>query len=272
MAPDQSLILGAPGILGWKGSVIHYTDGQGPPRVLPNGERDLNSNTFANSFVARPELETWLEYNTYFGYAVGSGKFFTENSAGSDIQYVAGAPRGKDMAGEVTVFNFPETQNEPLKLIQRIIGQQVYSYFGSVISAVDLNGDGLDDLIIGAPRYTSPFRRPKLPVAFAAGKEPSGETSADSGGKVELNGGSPPQFGVKIPGAFSQGDEGAAFVYISTGVSVPMAINLQSSASFHVLSSCLANHFRVRLNTKKQYKVIANRGHSLALQSHQQGI
>ena len=191
----------------------------------------MNSNTFAKSFVAQPELEKWLKNDTYFGYAVSSGKFFGESSdEGSDIQYVAGAPRGGDMAGVVTVFSFPGTENEPLRRIQVIEGRQDHSYFGSVITVVDLNGDGLDDLIVGAPRYTSPFRRPKLPVLFGAGKPTSGSSSTvtdgtgnDDGGKVQSAEGSAPQFGVKIPVAFSHGDEGAAFVYISTGVSTVWA-------------------------------------------------
>lgn len=37
-----------------------------------------------------------------------------------------------------------------------ITGEQIGAYFGYSMCALDVDGDGLDDLIIGAPMYTTP--------------------------------------------------------------------------------------------------------------------
>ena len=39
--------------------------------------------------------------------------------------------------------------------IKNVTGDQLGAYFGYCVAASDLNGDGLDDLIIGAPMYTN---------------------------------------------------------------------------------------------------------------------
>jgi hypothetical protein len=39
---------------------------------------------------------------------------------------------------------------------QNITGEQIGSYFGYSLCVVDVDGDGKDDLIIGAPMYTTP--------------------------------------------------------------------------------------------------------------------
>lgn len=43
-----------------------------------------------------------------------------------------------------------------LRNIQNISGEQLGAYFGYCLCAADIDGDGLDDLIVGAPLYTIP--------------------------------------------------------------------------------------------------------------------
>lgn len=38
--------------------------------------------------------------------------------------------------------------------LQNITGEQIGAYFGYSLAAVDMDGDKLDDLVIGAPMYT----------------------------------------------------------------------------------------------------------------------
>lgn len=39
---------------------------------------------------------------------------------------------------------------------QNLTGEQMGAYFGYALASGDIDGDGLDDLIIGAPMYTLP--------------------------------------------------------------------------------------------------------------------
>lgn len=39
---------------------------------------------------------------------------------------------------------------------QNISGEQMGAYFGYAVATGDIDGDGLDDLIVGAPMYTVP--------------------------------------------------------------------------------------------------------------------
>ncbi|KAH0621555.1 hypothetical protein JD844_022967 [Phrynosoma platyrhinos] len=61
----------------------------------------------------------------YKGYAVGAGHFLSPNST----EIIGGAPQ-QEQTGKLG------------------------SYFGSTVCAVDLNGDGLSDLLVGAPMYS----------------------------------------------------------------------------------------------------------------------
>lgn len=59
-------------------------------------------------------------------------------------------PRGGGLLGKVILFSWN------LTIQHNITGEQLGAYFGYSICVVDVDGDGLDDLIIGAPMYTVP--------------------------------------------------------------------------------------------------------------------
>lgn len=133
---DQ-LVLGTPGFSNWEGSVVRY-------------QADITDDNF------RPPVPLSTKTkDTYKGYSVATGKIFR----GTDVSIVMGAPRSNDYKGEVFLFDFDAPWNGRATQIQaRLYGGQMCEYFGASLLAVDLDkdGDGVDDLLVGAPMYTHP--------------------------------------------------------------------------------------------------------------------
>jgi hypothetical protein len=56
---------------------------------------------------------------------------------------------------QVYLFDFPDNhEDEDLKIIRDLDGTQMGEYFGGALCVVDLNGDRLDDLVVGAPQFS----------------------------------------------------------------------------------------------------------------------
>ncbi|KAM9614902.1 integrin alpha-E isoform 1-T1 [Morphnus guianensis] len=122
----QVLMFGAVGAFDWSGGILLY---------------DLATKTavFLNESKEAAEEAKKAKYS-YLGYSVAV--VHTEYGP----LYVAGAPR-HSMRGKVLVF-----QDNRLK--QTLQGEQVGSYFGSELCPLDVNHDGVTDLLlVGAPFY-----------------------------------------------------------------------------------------------------------------------
>jgi len=131
-----------------------------------------------------------LAFGYVSGFSLSSGYFVnTTNTKNTNQQYVTGVPRADDLLGKVLIFQFPNEKNGTMDILIELVGTQVGAYFGSSIAVVDINGDGYDDLIIGAPRHS--VEQSKWGIA---------KKSLDS----------------RREGGY--GDEGAVFIYISDGV------------------------------------------------------
>uniref|UniRef100_A0A3B5MXR6 Integrin alpha 4 n=1 Tax=Xiphophorus couchianus TaxID=32473 RepID=A0A3B5MXR6_9TELE len=121
------IIVGAPGSSYWMGSVVVY-------------------NTSSNSMSVYQDDETGaVSYGSYLGYAVGAGHFQSPSS----IEVVGGAPQ-YNQKGKAFIFS---TENSKIW-----VSFQLGSYFGSSVCVVDLNADGLSDLLVGAPMATGTSR------------------------------------------------------------------------------------------------------------------
>ncbi|XP_059144978.1 integrin alpha-3-like [Physella acuta] len=86
----------------------------------------------------------------YTGYSVKLGSL-----CGVDVFkcLVTGAPN-KNLTGEVTIYSWRNRSDSSLQQIQVLRGQQVWAYFGYSVGTVDVDQDGTDELLVGAPYHT----------------------------------------------------------------------------------------------------------------------
>nr|XP_060496691.1 integrin alpha-9-like [Panthera onca] len=126
---EELVVMGAPGSFYWAGTV----------KVL-----NLTDNTY---FKLNDEAIMNRRY-TYLGYAVTAGSF----SRPSTTDVVGGAPQDEGV-GKVYIFRADRRSGTLIKIFQAS-GKKMGSYFGSSLCAVDLNADGLSDLLVGAPMFS----------------------------------------------------------------------------------------------------------------------
>uniref|UniRef100_A0A8D2KRC2 Integrin alpha-2 n=1 Tax=Varanus komodoensis TaxID=61221 RepID=A0A8D2KRC2_VARKO len=129
------LLLGAVGAYGWNGTVIQQTEKQDiifPYQSFQKVLQDGNQ-------------------TSYLGYSMAV--LSMENM----VYFVAGAPRS-NYTGRVVVYEVDVHGNVTIIHSQR--GEQIGSYFGSVICSVDINRDSVTDvLLVGAPMFMNGFKK-----------------------------------------------------------------------------------------------------------------
>lgn len=158
--PDDptEMIIGAPGVFNWKGSVIRIKDASDiSPGIISRRRRRRQARTsdhqmFTTSFVLNPHYTANIHDFDLMGYAITSGTFLKEDQ----LCYASGAPRGANSYGKVFIFTFPQLESESLNILAEWQGTQLGEYFGAALVAADINGDGLSDLVVGSPMYSLP--------------------------------------------------------------------------------------------------------------------
>ncbi|NWS06674.1 ITA11 protein, partial [Motacilla alba] len=134
---EDGILLGAVGAYDWNGAVLKETSSG---KVIPLRE------SYLQEFP-----EELKNHGAYLGYTVSSVV-----STKHERIYVAGAPRFNH-TGKVILFNMHSNRN--LTIHQALKGEQIGSYYGSEISSLDVNGDGVTDvLLVGAPMFFSEGR------------------------------------------------------------------------------------------------------------------
>lgn len=125
---ENTVFFGAPGAYNWKGNSY----------MIQRKDWDLFEYSFKD-----PEQTG----NRYIGYSIQVGSAILHPT---DITIVTGAPRHEHV-GAVLLLS-QETGGD-LRRKKMLEGTQVGAYFGSSLALADLNNDGWQDLLVGAPYY-----------------------------------------------------------------------------------------------------------------------
>ncbi|XP_006832535.1 PREDICTED: integrin alpha-3 isoform X1 [Chrysochloris asiatica] len=125
---QNTVYFGAPGAYNWKGNSY----------MIQRKDWDLSEYSYK---------DTEDKGNLYIGYTVQVGSAILHPT---DNTIVTGAPRHEHVGA---VFLLSQETGGDLRKRQVLEGTQVGAYFGSAIALADLNNDGWQDLLVGAPHY-----------------------------------------------------------------------------------------------------------------------
>ncbi|XP_007949729.1 integrin alpha-1 [Orycteropus afer afer] len=124
------VMLGAVGAYDWNGTVVMQKADQ---IIIPENMTFNVKSTKKNEPLA-----------SYLGYTVNSA------TVPGDVLYIAGQPR-YNHTGQVIIYRM---EDRDIKILQTLSGEQIGSYFGSVLTTVDIDKDSMTDiLLVGAPMY-----------------------------------------------------------------------------------------------------------------------
>ncbi|XP_026060150.1 integrin alpha-6b isoform X2 [Carassius auratus] len=139
------LVFGAPGAYNWKGLVRMEQKNSslwdqnifddGPYEVGDEGRLDAD-------LVPVPA-------NSYLGFSLDSGKMLTKRG---QLTIVAGAPRANH-SGAVVLLKKDDVKSSMLTAEYTLEGPGLASSFGYDLAVLDINGDGWQDIVVGAPQY-----------------------------------------------------------------------------------------------------------------------
>ncbi|NWI09350.1 ITA1 protein, partial [Crypturellus soui] len=124
------VMIGAVGAYDWNGTVLMLKDSS---ISMPTNSTFRDRHSEKNEPLA-----------AYLGYTVSSA------STPGGVLYIAGQPR-YNHTGQVIIYKM---EGREVKVLQRLNGEQIGSYFGGVLTTIDINRDSFTDLLlVGAPMY-----------------------------------------------------------------------------------------------------------------------
>ncbi|XP_034468695.1 integrin alpha-6b isoform X1 [Hippoglossus hippoglossus] len=139
------LIFGAPGAYNWKG-VVRLE--QKNDTLVEQGIYDDGPFEAGDEREKNPDLVP-APVNSYLGFSLDSGMSLTKKR---QLTVVAGAPRANHSGAVVLLKAGPAASNILLEEYT-LKGEGLASSFGYDLAVLDLNGDGWQDIVVGAPQY-----------------------------------------------------------------------------------------------------------------------
>ncbi|XP_074002172.1 integrin alpha-6 isoform X1 [Numenius arquata] len=133
------IVFGAPGTYNWKGLLFLTAVSDTHPdqfvyKTLPPG--------------IQVDKSVDVMMNSYLGFSLDSGKGIVSQD---EMTFVSGAPRANH-SGAVVLLK-KEKNQRALSLEHMFEGEGLASSFGYDVAVVDLNNDGWQDIVVGAPQY-----------------------------------------------------------------------------------------------------------------------
>uniref|UniRef100_A0A3Q1F5X3 Integrin, alpha 6b n=1 Tax=Acanthochromis polyacanthus TaxID=80966 RepID=A0A3Q1F5X3_9TELE len=139
------LIFGAPGAYNWKGVVRLEQKNE---TFVELGIFDDGPFEVGDEDEKNPELVP-APANSYLGFSLDSGKSLTKKG---ELTVVAGAPRANH-SGAVVLLKKGHPDSNILLEEYTLEGEGLASSFGYDLAVLDLNRDGWEDIVVGAPQY-----------------------------------------------------------------------------------------------------------------------
>ncbi|XP_078460044.1 integrin alpha-8-like [Lampetra fluviatilis] len=132
------VVLGGPGSFYWQGQLI-----TAPSEAVM---KDPTSESMVRSIEGQKQTGSAPPSydDSYLGYSVTVGEFTGDNQQ----DFVTGVPKGFRTLGYVGILD-----GENMTSLHNFSGEQMASYFGFSVAVTDVNGDKLEDVLVGAPLF-----------------------------------------------------------------------------------------------------------------------
>lgn len=139
------VVFGAPGAYNWKGivRVEQKNNTLLEMGIYDDGPYEVVDENHLNHELVR------LPANSYLGFSLDSGHRIIRNH---NLTVVSGAPRAYH-SGAVLLLTKDKDYFNRLSVDNLIKGPGLGSSFGYDVAVVDLNGDGWQDIVVGAPQF-----------------------------------------------------------------------------------------------------------------------